>query len=100
MCWAVPARVVRVEGMLAQVDFGGAVRTVVVAAEGVKEGDIVLVHAGAIIGKVRPEDFAESIKLYAELALETALQSGLSRKEAEELVKRQLSAWERWLRGE
>ncbi len=98
MCWAVPARVVEVEGLTAKVDFGGgAVRTVIVAYDDVKVGDVVLVHAGAIIGKVKPEELLETLKLYTELAVELAVQSGMSREEAEKQVSEQLAEWRRWV---
>ena len=98
MCWAVPARVVEVEGLTAKVDFGGgAVRTVIVACDDVKVGDVVLVHAGAIIGKVRPEELFETLKLYAELAVELAVQSGMNREEALKQVEAQLAEWRRWV---
>ena len=98
MCWAVPARVIRIQGITAQVDFGGgAYKTVVLATEGVREGDLVLVHAGAIIGKMRMEEFAESLELYREMAIALAVEGGLSREEAEKRVDEQLSVWKRWV---
>jgi len=44
-----------VYGLLAKVDFGGNIRDAVLATEGVKEGDVVLVHAGVVISRMSQE---------------------------------------------
>lgn len=67
MCWAVPGKVITVEDLMAKVDFGGNVRDVVLATEGVKEGDIVLVHAGVVISKMSREEWDEEQKMLLDL---------------------------------
>jgi len=82
MCWGVPAKVVRVEGLSAEVDFGGVRRQVVVGAEGVEVGDLVVVHAGLIIGKIEEEALAENLKFYRDLLAESLVGEGLPESEA------------------
>lgn len=67
MCWAVPGRVVKVEDLMAKVDFGGNVRNVVLATEGVREGDIVLVHAGVVISRMSQEEWDEEQRMLLDL---------------------------------
>lgn len=91
MCWGVPARVVRVEGVEALVDFGGgARRRVLVGLEEVGEGDLVVVHAGVIIGKIRREEALEILKVYAELYAELSPGSPSRGEEAVERVLEEL----------
>jgi len=97
MCWAVPARVLEVRDLVAKVDFGGAVREVIIATEEVRPGDIVLVHAGAVIGKVRREELLDSLKMYKEMSVELAVASGIPREEAERQAEEYISYWLNWL---
>jgi len=62
VCLGIPARVVEVRGEIAVVDFGeGVLREVYAGSiDGIKPGDTVIVHAGMIIDKVKPEE-AESL---------------------------------------
>ncbi len=87
MCWGVPARVVKIGEYTAVVDFGGgSTREVVLAAKGVKEGDLVMVHAGAIIGRVSEEELLSSLELYKEMAL--SLAEGREREEIERYIEK------------
>lgn len=96
MCWGVPARVVRVEGLFAQVDFGGIEKQVLVGAEDVREGEIAVVHAGLIIGKIDEKSFAENLEFYREVIAASLMAEGLSSEEAgkkaEEEIKRVLGS--------
>jgi len=68
MCLAIPARVTRVNGDKAQVDFGeGVLREVNVALVEAKVGDYVLVHAGYAIQIVDEKDALETIALWNEI---------------------------------
>jgi len=50
MCLAIPGKVLKIDGQVAAVDFGGARREVKLDLLGnVREGDYVLVHAGYAI---------------------------------------------------
>jgi hydrogenase expression/formation protein HypC len=68
MCLAIPARVARVNGDKAQVDFGeGVLREVNVTLVEPKVGDYVLVHAGYAIQIVDKKDALETISLWNEI---------------------------------
>jgi hydrogenase expression/formation protein HypC len=68
MCLAIPARVMRVNGDKAQVDFGeGVLREVNVTLVEAKVGDYVLVHAGYAIQTVDEKDALETISLWNEI---------------------------------
>jgi len=70
MCLGVPGRVVRrLKNNEALVDFGGIKRVVdAILLPDVREGDLVIVHAGAIIGRIDEEAYGEMIRIYEELA--------------------------------
>ena len=68
MCLAIPARVIRVNGSKAQVDFGeGVLREVNVTRVETKVGEYVLVHAGYAIHTVDEKDALETIALWNEI---------------------------------
>ena len=68
MCLAIPARVTRVNGDKAQVDFGeGVLREVNVTLVEAKVGDYVLVHAGYAIQTVDEKEALETISLWNEI---------------------------------
>ncbi len=68
MCLAIPARITRVDGSKAQVDFGeGVLREVNVTLVEAKVGDYVLVHAGYAIQMVDEKDALETISLWNEI---------------------------------
>ena len=70
MCWGVPAKVREVKGLTAIVDFGeGSLKEVVIAVDEVKEGDLVVVHAGAIVGKMSGEELTGYLELFREMVL-------------------------------
>ncbi len=73
MCWGVPAVVKKIleDKITALVDFGDGIdREVVIGIsdEEIREGDIVLVHAGVIISKIDKEDL-EKHREYIDLLL-------------------------------
>jgi len=68
MCLAIPAKVIKVNGNLAKVDFGeGVLREVNVSLVDVKAGDYVLVHAGYAIQVLSEEEAMETLKLWSEI---------------------------------
>jgi len=68
MCLAVPAKIKKVEGPTAFVDFGGVRKKVSLGIlNGVKEGDYVLVHAGFAIGKVEKKEAEDTMMALREL---------------------------------
>jgi len=68
MCLAIPARITRIKGDKAQVDFGeGVLREVNVTLVEPKVGDYVLVHAGYAIQTVDEKEALETIALWQEI---------------------------------
>ncbi len=68
MCLGIPGVVVEVKGTIAIVDFGGVKREVdSLLVPNIKPGDYVIVHAGAIISKLSPEEAEETIKAWREV---------------------------------
>jgi hydrogenase expression/formation protein HypC len=68
MCLAIPARVMRVDGSKAQVDFGeGVLRDVNVTLVDAKVGEYVLVHAGYAIQTMDEKDALETLVLWKEI---------------------------------
>jgi hydrogenase expression/formation protein HypC len=68
MCLAIPARVERVDGDKAQVDFGeGVLREVNVTLVDARVGNYVLVHAGYAIQLMDEKDALETLSLWNEI---------------------------------
>ena len=69
MCLSIPAKIVKLKGSLATVDVMGNRREADVSlVEEPQLGDYVLVHAGFALEKMSPEDAAESLRIWEELA--------------------------------
>ena len=68
MCLGVPAEVKEVRGEVVLVDFGDGVLREVYGGTGdeVKPGDVVIVHAGMIIEKLKPDRAREMIEAITE----------------------------------
>jgi len=71
MCLAAPGQVIAIEGDSAVVDYGGVRMFARLDALGepVKIGDYLLVHAGFAIRRLAPDDGAETLRLFDELAV-------------------------------
>jgi hydrogenase expression/formation protein HypC len=68
MCLSLPARVIAIEGEMAEVSVGGAVFIAgLQMVDDVKVGDYVLLHAGFAIEKLREEDALETLRLLQEM---------------------------------
>jgi len=68
MCYAVPGKVVEVEGDIGIVDFGNGVRReVMLAMVDAKVGDYVLVHAGYAIKVLNEQSALEILKEFEEI---------------------------------
>ncbi|MFZ2286619.1 MAG: HypC/HybG/HupF family hydrogenase formation chaperone [Bacteroidales bacterium] len=68
MCLSLPARVISVDGDMAEVSVGGAVfRAGLQMVENVTIGDYVLLHAGFAIEKLKEEDALETIRMLKEM---------------------------------
>lgn len=84
VCWGVPAKVLSVKGHSAIVDFGGVKREAIVAANNISTGDLVMVHAGMIIGKLSLNDFLTNVAIYRDILMHELMDAGLDDKEARE----------------
>jgi hydrogenase expression/formation protein HypC len=68
MCWAVPTKIVEVDGDVGKVEISGAVREVgLCLIEDPRPGDYVLIHAGFAIQKVDEEEAHETLRIFEEL---------------------------------
>lgn len=74
LCFALPARVLRVAGLEAEVDTGyGRLRKVVLAAaEPIRKGDYVLLYAGTVLEKIDRQTAFESLQAMRQLAVGSA----------------------------
>jgi len=70
MCLAIPGKITKIEGDLADVDFGdGTRRQVNVSLIEVKVGQYVIVHAGFAIEILDEQAAKETLKLWDELLM-------------------------------
>ena len=68
MCLSLPARVISVEGDMAEVSVGGAVfRAGLQMVDDVRIGDYILLHAGFAIGKLKEEEALETLRVLKEI---------------------------------
>lgn len=71
MCLAIPAKIISLEGIKAQVDFGqGVLREVDVSLVEAKLGDYVLVHAGYAIQLLDEKEALETLSLWNDVLLQ------------------------------
>ncbi|UCD92921.1 MAG: HypC/HybG/HupF family hydrogenase formation chaperone [Methanobacteriota archaeon] len=71
MCLAVPARVIRIDGDIAEVDFGGTVRQANVSLVEAKIGEYVIVHAGYAIQTLDREEAEETLEMFQQILGDT-----------------------------
>ncbi len=69
MCLGVPGKIVEIDGMVAQVDFFGVRRQVLldIVDSPVQVGDYILNHVGYAIRRIPSEDIGATLELYEEL---------------------------------
>jgi hydrogenase expression/formation protein HypC len=71
MCLAIPVKVVKVKGTLAEVDMSGVKRQADIRfLENVKIGDYILIHAGFAIEKINQKQARETLKLLKDVYFE------------------------------
>ena len=66
MCLAVPARVIKLDGNNAKLDYGGIIRDANISLVSPKIGDYVIVHAGYAIQILDPEEAARTLDVWNE----------------------------------
>lgn len=68
MCLSIPAKVLSVDGVIAQASVGGAiVQTSLHLVDDVKPGDYILIHSGFALQKISEQEALESIRIIEEL---------------------------------
>jgi len=68
LCYAIPGKVIKIDGEIGIVDFGNGVRReVVLAMVNAKLGDYVLVHAGYAIKILNEEEAKKTLELYSQI---------------------------------
>ncbi|MGQ4891514.1 MAG: HypC/HybG/HupF family hydrogenase formation chaperone [Candidatus Njordarchaeia archaeon] len=68
MCLGIPAKVLEVKGDIAVVDINGMKHEVdKLLMPDVNPGDYVIIHAGAIIGKISEREYLETLKTLKEI---------------------------------
>ncbi|MDH5174651.1 MAG: HypC/HybG/HupF family hydrogenase formation chaperone [Elusimicrobiota bacterium] len=69
MCLAIPAKILKIENNLAQVDMAGVKRQADVRMiDNIKVGEYVLIHAGFAIERIGEKEAEETLKLLREMA--------------------------------
>jgi hydrogenase expression/formation protein HypC len=68
MCLSIPAKIVSIDGSMAEVSAGGAIfKAGLHLLEDARVGDYILLHAGFAIQKISEEDAAETLRLFEEM---------------------------------
>jgi hydrogenase expression/formation protein HypC len=68
MCLSIPAKIVSIDGNMAEVSTGGAVfKAGLHLIEDAMVGDYILLHAGFAIQKISENDAAETLRLLEEM---------------------------------
>ena len=68
MCLSIPARIISIEGSMAEVSCGGTIfKAGMQMIENPKPGDYILLHAGFAIQKISEEEAAETLRLLKEM---------------------------------
>ncbi len=68
MCVAVPMKVIEVSEFSCVAEIDGVKKTAsIMALDGVKEGDYIMIHAGLAIAKLDPEAAEETLRLMREI---------------------------------
>jgi len=69
MCYAIPARVLKTNGDVATVDYGGVKKKANISlVEKLNVGDYVLIHAGFAIEKLDPRAAEYSLEIFRNFA--------------------------------
>ncbi|MCX6330557.1 MAG: HypC/HybG/HupF family hydrogenase formation chaperone [Bacteroidia bacterium] len=69
MCLSIPAKIVSIDGSMAEVSVGGSLfKAGLHMIENAKVGDYILLHAGFAIQKISEEEAAETLKILKEIS--------------------------------
>ena len=67
MCLAIPGKIVRIEGDIGEIDFGGVIRKANITMVEAKVGEWAVIHAGFAIEIMDEEEARETIALWNEV---------------------------------
>lgn len=69
MCIAVPAKIIKIDKEIAEVNYNGVVlKTNIYFIDNPNIGDYVLIHAGCAIEKLDEDEAKETLKIFEELS--------------------------------
>ena len=69
MCLSIPAKVIKIDGQMADVSVGGAIfKAGLQMVENVNPGDYILLHAGFAIQKISEKEAMETLSLLREIS--------------------------------
>lgn len=69
MCLSVPAQVIKIDGLMADVSIGGAIfKAGLHMVDDVRVGDYILLHAGFAIQKISETEALETLNLLKEMS--------------------------------
>jgi hydrogenase expression/formation protein HypC len=68
MCLSIPAQVIKIDGLMADVSIGGAIfKAGLHMVDDVRVGDYILLHAGFAIQKISESEALETLNLFKEM---------------------------------
>jgi hydrogenase expression/formation protein HypC len=69
MCLAIPAKITRIDGVMATVEVGGVHKEIsLTLVDEVAVGDYVIVHVGYALNRIDPEEAEQTLELFREVA--------------------------------
>jgi len=72
MCYAIPAKIIKITGDTAVVDYGGVEKKVnLTLVDNLKIGDYVLIHAGFAIERIQKKSAEESLEIIRNYMVES-----------------------------
>ena len=71
MCLAIPAKVIKIDELNAQIELGGLIRQAsIMLVPDINIGDYVLLHAGFAIQKIDEQEATETLSLLSQLTID------------------------------
>jgi hydrogenase expression/formation protein HypC len=68
MCLSIPAKIISIDGTIAEVSAGGAIfKAGIHMIENARIGDYILLHAGFAIQKINEKEAEETLRLFEEM---------------------------------
>lgn len=74
MCLAIPAKIAKVDGVMATAEVGGVQKEISLALlDDVSVGDYVIVHVGYALNRIDPQEAEETLELFREVARQSGV---------------------------